>query len=94
MLHGGLICGPAAIFSQREIAAHPRCVVLLLLRQVEGGLTITQLTHVLKNPASVHVPVEKSLIEDDIQARTSVGLIRRLDSNKWTIAPASSNQVS
>jgi hypothetical protein len=94
VLHGGLICGPPAIFSLREIAAHRRYVVLLLLRQVEGGLTIPQLTHVLKNSASVHAPVEKSLIEDDIQALTSAGLIRRRDSNRWTITPASSNQVS
>jgi hypothetical protein len=93
VLRGGLICGPPAIFSQREIAVHRRHAILLLLRQVEGGLTISQLTHLLKDSASVHAPVEKRLIEGDVQALSCAGLIGRSDSNKWTINPASANHV-
>jgi hypothetical protein len=93
-LRGDRICGPFAIFTPREIAAHRRDVILLLLREVEDGLTIRQLIHILKNSNFVHPSVGRHLIEDDVQALSHAGLIGRRDSHKWAVLPASPNPGS
>lgn len=88
ILHAGLIWGPPDTFNKYELAAHRRDAILHILSTVRGGLMTSQLIEFLQNSPWVHAPVNKELVQDDVELLSKDGKIRRRGaSKKWELAP-------
>lgn len=80
--------GPPSIFNKHELAAHRRVGVLHLLRLHPAGLQTAQILEQLKTCAWLHAPINKELIQADMEYLESQKKVRRRgNSKKWELAP-------
>jgi len=87
ILHDGYIWGPPEIFTTQELAVHRREAILHLLRFYRAGLQTSQIIELLQKCAWVHAPVNKELVQDDVQLLSKAEKIRRRgNSRKWELA--------
>jgi hypothetical protein len=88
VLFEGRLWGPPAAFGKYEIAAYRREVVLHLLRLAPTGLQTTQVVEQLRQCPWLVAPVNKEVVQDDIEVlRAEKRIRRRGASKKWELAP-------
>ena len=76
------------MFNKQELAAHRRVGVLHLLRLHPAGLQTTQILEQLRNCAWLHAPVNKELIQADMEFLEGQKKVRRRgNSKKWELVP-------
>jgi hypothetical protein len=86
LISGGLFWGPPELFTKQELAAHRRDAILHVLSFFQSGLQQTQLAEQLRKCPWVRAPVNKELVQDDIEILRSEGKIRRRGTTtKWEI---------
>lgn len=88
VLYDGYLWGPPKIFNKHELAAYRRDAVLHLLRLNPRGLQTVQILDQLKNCEWIKAPVNKELIQDDVEVLFAENKIRRRgNTRKWEVAP-------
>jgi hypothetical protein len=85
ILHENLIWAPASVFNKQELAAHRRDAIIHVLRTFRAGLQTSQIIEVLQNCPWVHAPVNKELVQDDVQilSKAPAKIKRRGNTKKW-----------
>lgn len=80
--------GPADIFGKYELAAHRREAILYLLGLL-GGLQTGQIIEHLRKCPWLRAPVNKEVVQDDVEVLAKENKIRRVShSKKWILATA------
>ena len=86
LISDGLFWGPSEIFTKQELAAHRRDAIMHILGYFDSGLQTSQIIEQLRKCPWVQAPVNKELVQDDIEILQSEEKIRRRGaSNKWEI---------
>jgi hypothetical protein len=86
LISDGLFWGPPELFTKQELAAHRRDAILHILGHFEVGLQTSQIIEQLRKCLWVKAPVNKELVQDDIEILRQDGKIkRRGNSTKWEL---------
>jgi len=86
VLHENLIWAPSTIFNKQELAAHRREAIIHILRIYKAGLQTSQIIEALQNCPWVRAPVNKELVQDDVELLSKAGKIKRRGaSKKWEV---------
>jgi hypothetical protein len=92
ILQGDLVWGASDFFSKQELAAHRRDAILHVLGIYPTGQQISQLIEMLKNCAWLKAPVNKELVQDDIEILRKDGKVkRRGNTRKWELVDKPDN---
>jgi hypothetical protein len=86
----GFLWGPPTIFGKQELAAHRRDAIRHILSSFPAGLQTSQIIEELKKCASwVRAPINKELVQDDMEILGETGKVRRRgNSKKWELTPS------
>lgn len=85
----GFFWGPPSIFNKHELAAHRRYGIIHLLRMSPSGLQTTQIVEQLLACPWLHAPVNKELVQADVEwlVNNENKIRRRGNSRKWELVP-------
>jgi len=84
VLYRGRAWGPASVFEKADLAAHRRSMIVDLLRSESDGLMIMQIMRKLRS-MECRAPVNKELIQYDIEVMTGKVVRRRGNTRKWVL---------
>ena len=82
-LFQGRLWGLPEIFGKYELAAHRREAIMHLLETYRSGLQTSQLIEHLRSNPWVHAPINKEVVQADLEMLDKEKQIRRGSSRKW-----------
>lgn len=92
IIQGDLVWGHPEMFTPHELAAHRRDAILHILGIYPSGQQTSQLIDLLQNCSWLQAPVNKELVQDDVELLSKDGKIKRRGaSKKWELVKSEKN---